>query len=455
MTKLTKIVGTIGPATESEEILTELIKAGLNVARFNTKHNEPTWHNQVIQRVKNVSEKLEVSVGVLLDLQGPEIRIDLPAGEAFDLATDEEVVITANTAATGKVIIVPEMVITGLQSGNQILLADGACELVVTDRVEGGIKAKAQYPCTIKTRKTMNTPGVVLDLPSLTNRDLTYLEGVDLTAVDYVGLSFVRSAADLEHLRQELNSRNSTAKIIAKIENQAAIDNLDEIIAASDAIMVARGDLAVETPFEELAHWQRLIIAKSREAGKPVITATQMLQSMITNPRPTRAEISDVAHAVYDGTDAVMLSEESAMGEFPVKAVMTQAKIAVFTENHRLPEPFNLTFTTESQNFGQKITQDTANNHYGAVICVDKQGTLALDIARCHPATTVHVLCESPALAAQLSLGFGLQAHEINPLPNFGSDQEIKDFVSQLLPDFDPNTQVLWISAQTLETKVI
>lgn len=454
MTKLTKIVATIGPASESETNLTELINAGLNVARFNTKHNEPSWHDQVIKRVKKVAQDLNQPIAVLLDLQGPEIRIDLPDGQPFDLAAGEEALVTTDKAATGKVILVPEMVVAGLSPGNQILLDDGACELTVVHKTAQGITVKAEYPCTIKTRKTMNTPGVVLDLPSLTERDFTYLEGVDLSNVDYVGLSFVRNAADITFLQNELDKRQSSAKICAKIENQAALDNLDEIIEASASIMVARGDLAVETPFEQLAHWQRLIIAKSRQAGKPVITATQMLHSMITKPRPSRAEISDVAHAVYDGTDAVMLSEESAMGQFPAKAVQTQAKIAAFTEAHPAAEPFTLEFTTDAQKLGQTVVADVTSNKYLAIVCSDPKGDEALQIARMHLPQPLFVLTDSSSVASQLSLAYGVIPIVVEPsvLDNEASVQQI---MSERVPATNAAKQTLWISGKTLETKVI
>lgn len=454
-TKLTKIVATVGPASENEATITELMAAGLNIARFNTKHNEPSWHDQVIKRVKKVAQEQNRPTGVLLDLQGPEIRIDVPGGQAFDLAAGEEALVTSDAQATGKVMIVPQLVVDGLQAGNQILLEDGACELTVSIRTAEGIKVKAEYPCTIKHRKTMNTPGVVLDLPSLTQRDFTYLDGVDLSNVDYVGLSFVRNQHDLGILRQELDNRKSAAKIIAKIENQAALDNIDEIIAAADTVMVARGDLAVETPYEELIHWQRLIIAKCRQVGKPVITATQMLLSMVNNPRPTRAEISDVAHAVYDGTDAVMLSEETTIGKFPVKVVQAQAKIVTFTEQHPEAEPFDLTFETASQKFGQAVTADIAANQYGSVVCWDPEGKVTLDLARCHPRHLIHVVTQSAALSNELSLAFGIQPHTLNGESALNTPEEIKSILSTIAPEIDVNKPILWISARTLETKVI
>lgn len=328
----TQLVATIGPASESQAVLAELIQVGLNIARFNTKHNLPEWHQERMLRVKKVAADLHADTKVLLDLQGPEVRIAIPAGEPFEVKKDEEIAFVSDKAATGKKVIVPADVISSLEVGHQILLADGACEFTITQKNDQGLLAKCNYDCTVKQSKTMNTPGVVLNMPSLTEKDLSYLTSLQGTEIDYVALSFVRSAADIEMLRGKLAEFHITGQIVAKIENQEAIDNLDEIIAAADAVMVARGDLGVELPFYEVPHWQKVIIQKCNAANKFVITATQMLLSMIENPRPTRAEVSDIANAVYDGTNAVMLSEETTIGKYPVKAVQTQAMIVAYHE---------------------------------------------------------------------------------------------------------------------------
>ncbi len=328
----TQIVATIGPVSESETVLAELIQAGMNIARFNTKHNLPEWHQERMLRVKKVAKDLGTDTKVLMDLQGPEVRIAIPAGTPFDVKKDEEISFLVDAGELQRVVIVPADVIESLNVGNQILLADGACEFVITGKEAGKLVCKCLYDCTVKQSKTMNTPGIVLNMPSLTEKDMTYLTSLAGTEIDYVALSFVRSAADIELLRSKLKENNITAKICAKIENQKAIDNLDEIIASADAVMVARGDLGVELPYYEVPHWQKIIIKKCNAANKFVITATQMLLSMIENPRPTRAEVSDIANAVYDGTNAVMLSEESTIGKFPVKAVQTQATIVAYHE---------------------------------------------------------------------------------------------------------------------------
>jgi pyruvate kinase len=331
MQKLTKNVATIGPATETEEMLEKLILAGMNVARFNTKHGTPDWHLERIHRVKKIAKKLGMAVAVLLDLQGPEIRINVKDGGSFELKAGETAKFVASAPAE-KEMNIPANVIEALQIGDTVSTDDGSCEYEVVAKDAQSATVKARTDVTVKHRKTMNTPGIVIDMPSLIENDLVLLRSMTDNDIDFVGLSFVRDAKDIAILREEMAKNNLHADVIAKIENQAAIDNLDEIIAASDGIMVARGDLAVEVPFEQLTYLQKLIIEKSRVAGKPVITATQMLESMTFNPRPTRAEVSDVANAIYDGTDAVMLSGETTLGKYPVECVATQAKIAAYNE---------------------------------------------------------------------------------------------------------------------------
>jgi pyruvate kinase len=419
MQKRTKIVATIGPATETETVIAELIKAGMNVARFNTKHGTPDWHLERIKRVKSVAKEMNVAVGILLDLQGPEIRINLPEQKAFEVVEGEEVLFAnealsaAELPKSDKMALIPANVIETLQEGHLILLDDGLCEFEVVGKRDGALVLKALGNFPVKHRKTMNIPGVIVDMPSLIPADLVQLDNMTDADIDFVGLSFVRDKKDIAILRSELAKRNLHADIIAKIENQAALDNLDEIVAASDAVMVARGDLAVEVPFEQLTYWQKMIIAKSRLAGKPVITATQMLKSMVDQPRPTRAEVSDVAHAVYDSTSAVMLSEETTIGKYPVKAVATQAKIASYNEQFietQLGEWIdddNLASITHSAVDMLAHSQQKINK----VICLTTSGRTAQLIARFCPALTVQAVTSSPQVYSKLSLVYGVEPH--------------------------------------------
>lgn len=413
MSRLTKIVATIGPATESEVVIEQLMKAGMNVARFNTKHGTPEWHAERMRRVRKVAQKLNLPIAILLDLQGPEIRVELPEEKEFSLASGEQTTLTDDRNHSGKIMYVPAKVIDTLNVGQTVLLDDGACEFTVTDKGNRELKLSAVGECIVKHRKSLGTPGVTIDMPSLIEADLRQLDvGKDLN-VDYVGLSYVRGKADIEILRQELLKRQLKAKIIAKIENQAALDNLDQIIKVSDAVMVARGDLAVEVPFEQLTFWQKLIISKCRQAAKPVITATQMLKSMVDNPRPTRAEVSDVANAVYDSTSAVMLSEETTIGKYPVRAVETQAKIALFNEPYVEPH------LTEAQDADDSSGITHAAMHLiqhrtkqiDGIVCLTETGRTAGLLAKFRPKQPVHALTSNEQTYRQLSLQFGVMPH--------------------------------------------
>lgn len=432
--KRTKIVATIGPATETEETIQQLIEAGMNVARFNTKHGTPEWHRERVQRVRNVAKKMGKSVAVLLDLQGPEIRINLRDGVAFQMQDGEEVKVTADTSSTDeKVIFIPENVVETLQVGSFVLLDDGRCEFEIVKKEPDHLIAKALGDFQVGHRKTMNTPGIVIDMPSLIDADRVQLDGAAETGVDFVGLSFVRNKEDIAILREELKKRGlENTGIVAKIENQAALDNLDEIIEVSDAVMVARGDLAVEVPFEQLTFWQKMIIVKCRLAGKPVITATQMLKSMVESPRPTRAEVSDVANAVYDSTDAVMLSEETTIGKFPVKAVETQAKIAAFNEEYEasyLDEWMDENDSSLVTHAAVYLLQNEENT-IDSVVCLTETGNTANLISRFRPKVTVHAITSNEQTYRKLALNYGVEPHIVE-FPN-GKVEEPNSMITLL-----------------------
>ncbi len=410
--KLTKLVSTIGPATETEEIIGKLIDAGMNVARFNTKHSSPAWHQERIRRVRKVAQEKHASIAILLDLQGPEIRINLPEEKPFDLVEGETCVFTYNESLDAvKKVIIPQNVVESLQIGNMILLDDGACELEVTGKNSDHLVLTSLTACTVKHRKTMNVPGVTIDMPSLVPADYEQLDGaVGTDLIDYVGLSFVRDAADIKFLRAELDKRGLHSQIISKIETQAALDNLEEIVAASDGVMVARGDLGVEMPYEELVFWQKRIIDLCRSQAKPVITATQMLKSMTELPRPTRAEVSDVAHAIYDGTDAIMLSEETTIGKYPVRAVQTQATIAAYNEPYA-NDNLTIKVTSDPQeaviNAAIELTE-TSGLEVDHLVCLTTTGRSALLAASLHPSRPVLAITSDERVYYSLSLAYGV-----------------------------------------------
>lgn len=329
----TRIVATVGPACDSADTLRALIGAGTDIFRFNMKHATRDWHDERIARVREIALNAKKKIGILIDLQGPEIRLETVERRDVSFKAGEMVTFRLVPKDNRDIGIPTKELFSTVKPGTLILIDDGAVELTVNSEVGSDwFSAKISTDYTIRHRKSINLPGVDIDLPSLIDDDLTKLDMQNIAMVDFVALSFTRTKKDVEILRGELQKRNISAWITAKIENQMALDNLDEIIEAADSVMVARGDLGVETPIEKLAFNQKLIIKKCREKNKPVITATQMLHSMVENPRPTRAEACDVSNAVYDGTDATMLSEETAGGKYPVETVKMMESIVSFTE---------------------------------------------------------------------------------------------------------------------------
>lgn len=333
----TKIVGTIGPASQSEEMLTKLVNAGLNVTRINFSHGGYEENGEKIETIKAVREKLNKPVALLLDTKGPEIRtgvletgnekVTINEGQEFTFVNDDIIGNNERTSISYKELY------KDVKVGSTLLVDDGAIEFEIT-KIDGkDIVCKALNTGRLGSRKTMNVPGVKLELPALTQKDVDDItEGIK-RGFDYIAASFVRKEADVKALRELLDSNGGErVKIISKIENQEGIDNFEDILAASDGIMVARGDMGVEIPMEQVPIVQKHFIKRCNEVGKPVITATQMLESMTQNPRPTRAEVSDVANAVYDITGAIMLSGECAMGKYPVECVEAMNKISTAIE---------------------------------------------------------------------------------------------------------------------------
>ncbi|MFH2022121.1 MAG: pyruvate kinase [Patescibacteria group bacterium] len=442
MTKATKIVATIGPATESIEIIRLLIENGMNVARFNTKHSEPAWHLERIKRVHQVAKEMNQPIAILLDLQGPEIRINLAEGKSFPVVKDEIIKFCSDqNNLQPKQPQIPQAVIDALSVDDSILIDDGLGEFIIKSKEGNCLNARALSSFEVKHRKTLNTPGVTINLPTLIDQDKKYLDIITNELVDYIGLSFVRTAKDIEILRAELKKRNLTQDIVAKIENQSAIDHLEEIIIASDAVMVARGDLAVEISFQKLTYWQKTIIYQCRQHAKPVITATQMLMSMVDHPRPTRAEVSDVANAIYDGTDAVMLSEETTIGKYPVEAVATQATIAEFNEQHapcqQVHPVFSGTTSYMTQASADLVEDSIINNDQtkiDKIVCLTETGQTAKMMARFRPKVPIIALTSNPQTYRKMSLLYDVTGMIIN-LPDsdkLESSQKLLDQFAQL-----------------------
>lgn len=335
--KKTKIVCTIGPKSESKEMLTKLLKAGMNVMRLNFSHGSHEEHAARIAALREVKEETGLKAAILLDTKGPEIRtIKLENGEDVKLVAGQTFTITTDKTVIGNNTIVAvtyDDFAKDLSVGNTVLIDDGLIELTVKEIEGNEVRCVVENNGMLGENKGVNLPNVKVNLPALAKKDIADLKFGCEQGIDFVAASFIRKGDDVREVRRVLTENGgSNIKIISKIENKEGLDNFDEILELSDGIMVARGDLGVEIPVEEVPFAQKMMIEKCNEAGKPVITATQMLDSMINNPRPTRAEANDVANAILDGTDAVMLSGESAKGKYPVEAVKVMTRIAEKTD---------------------------------------------------------------------------------------------------------------------------
>ena len=335
-TKRTKIVATIGPASNNKEVMTRLIEVGANVLRLNFSHGSHADHEKNINIIREISQNKGYHVGILQDLQGPKIRIGLMKDGGVPIEDGQELIITTEEVEGNaeRVSTVYKEIVNDVKAGDTILIDDGNIELE-TLAVEGNaVKTKVVHGGVLKSRKGINLPDTEVSAPSLTEKDLADLKFGLSQDVDWIALSFVRKPDDIRAIKKIIKEAGSDAKVVAKIEKPEALRNIDEIIEETDALMVARGDLGVEIPMHEVPIWQKKLVIKCNKAAKPVIIATQMMESMIENPRPTRAETNDVANAVMDGADALMLSAESAAGKFPVKAVqkMSETIKAVETE---------------------------------------------------------------------------------------------------------------------------
>lgn len=411
----TKIICTIGPASESEERLRELMLAGMNVARFNFSHGSHEEHKAKFDRVIKVSSELKLPVATLLDTKGPEIRLkdieggktELVSGQKFILTTEE---ILGNNE---KVTITYKGLKDDINVGTTILIDDGLIEMVVDEINETDIICSVVNGGPISNHKGVNIPGAALSMPYISDVDRSdIMFGCDMD-FDFLAASFVRCKEDILEVRKIIEEHGSHTKIIAKIENMQGIRNLDEILEAADGIMVARGDMGVEIPMEEVPIVQKQMIKKAEALGKHVITATQMLESMIKNPRPTRAEATDIANAIYDGTTAIMLSGESAAGLYPVEAVKTMAKIAERTEqdidyNSRLRRRKDIDNIDTTTAISHATCTTAMDLKAAAIVTVTISGFTAGMIARYKPSCPIIACSVSPRTCRQLNLAWGV-----------------------------------------------
>lgn len=422
-TRKTKIVCSVGPACDSDDTVRAMILAGMNVARFNFSHGTHDWHAQAMDRVRRISAQLGIPVAILLDTKGPEIRTGLTDGEDILLAPGDPVTVTADgapcrNARDGRPCRIslswaqaPEK----LRPGHRILIADGLVELTVKDVRDGRIDCIAANGGRFGSRKNVNLIGIHAGLPILSERDREDLAFGVAQDIDFVAASFVSFPEEVVRVKECLRTLGSRARVIAKIENEEGLNNIDAIVKEADGIMVARGDLGVQLPTERIPLAQKAIIRSCRQAGKPVITATQMLDSMIVNPRPTRAELTDVANAIFDGTDALMLSGETAGGKYPVEAVRTMALIARTTEDS--PEYIEHmrardTAYTPGPDLGRTVAHSayklSKNIGARAIIAPTLHGNTARIIGSFRPEQIVIAVTPDTAVQRQLTLQWGV-----------------------------------------------
>ncbi|MDE7063373.1 MAG: pyruvate kinase [Lachnospiraceae bacterium] len=413
----TKIVCTLGPATDSEEVLEALIREGMDVARMNFSHGTYADHERRLQDVRRISDKYRRPVAVLLDTKGPEIRTKNFVGGRVELVAGQEFVLTTGDmeGTAEKTAITYENLYQDVNIGSRILIDDGLIEMKVTDIRDKDIYCKVINGGFVSNHKGINVPAVRLSMPYVSDKDREDLLFGISHDVDFVAASFVREAADVRQIRAFLDANGgNNINIIAKIENREGVDNIDEIIDACDGIMVARGDMGVEIPGEEVPAIQKMIIRKVYRAGKQVITATQMLESMMKNPRPTRAETTDVANAIYDGTSAIMLSGETAAGAYPVEAVKTMVRIAVCTEadiDYR--KRFHNYERDASPNITDAISHATCTTAHDlnakAIVTVTKSGGTARMISRYRPDCSIIGCTTEPKVSRQLNMSWGVR----------------------------------------------
>ncbi|MBR1730398.1 MAG: pyruvate kinase [Selenomonadaceae bacterium] len=415
MLKKTKIICTQGPATDAEGIVEKLIENGMNCARFNFSHGDHEGHLKRINRVREAAKKSKTVISLILDTKGPEMRlgefkdgtVDLVAGNKFILTQSDEPGDATHVGVSHKLLY------TEVKPGDKLLLSDGLVEILVKEIQGQDIVTEILNSGKMSTRKRVAAPGVELGLPAISEQDeKDLIFGIE-NDMDFVAASFIQRASDVEQIRNLIAKHGGHMEIIPKIENLAGVQNIDEIIAAADGIMVARGDLGVEIPAEDVPIIQKQIIKKCNAAGKPVIVATQMLESMTTNPRPTRAEVSDVGNAILDGADAIMLSGETASGKYPVEAAATMNRIA-----HRMEESLQYKEIFLTKGLGHKYSQTDAIAHAtvqlayelnaAAIITPTKSGYTTKVVSKYRPKADIVAFCPNYMVARHLNLRWGV-----------------------------------------------
>ena len=418
--KRTKIVATVGPACDSFDKLVELVKAGVNVFRLNFSHGTHDDKKKVIEHIKKINKTLPVNIAILADLQGPKLRVgDLAEGQ-IELIEGEEIIFTTENiiGSKSKIYVSYPHLAEDVQIGERIFLDDGKMEVAVKEKLNATeIKVSVTVGGILLPKKGVNLPDSVLTMPSLTEKDLADLDFIITEQLDWLALSFVRKAVDIIDLKKRIKEKNSKIKVIAKIEMPEALKNIRDIILESDGIMVARGDLGVEMPVEQVPIIQKELIRKSMHRAKPVIVATQMMESMMDRTKPNRSEVTDVANAVLEGADAVMLSGETAMGDYPTLVVETMSKIILEVEKTvydynrddiLAPQPHSPSFLSDAICYSAcKLAQDT---NAKALVGMTQSGYTAFMLSSYRPKAPLYIFSKERTLISQLSLSWGVRA---------------------------------------------
>ncbi|MBT0812607.1 pyruvate kinase [Litoribacter ruber] len=445
----TKILATVGPACNNEEALTKLVHAGASVFRLNFSHGNHQGHSEVIKLIRQINKKLNLNIGILQDLQGPKIRVGEVENNGVEIVPGDPITITTEpvVGTSSLVSTVYQNLPNDVQEGDRILIDDGNLELVVLSTDGKSVKCTVVHGGLLKSKKGINLPSTKVSAPSLTEKDLVDLEFGLANEVDWIALSFVRSSEDIVDLRQRIEKAGKACKIVAKIEKPEALEDIDAIIEASDAIMVARGDLGVEVPMQMVPLWQKKMVEKCKLACKPVIIATQMMESMIVNPRPTRAESNDVANAVLDGADAVMLSAETASGNYPVEAVKAMSSIIDYIEQnaeiyhnlYKIPEDDE---TFLSNNLLLMASRLSRNVKAKALVGITVSGFTAFRLASHRPLANIFIFTSNKSLITQLSLVWGVRAYYYEKQTS--TDGTFQDIQNQLKNDgFVKNGEII------------
>ncbi|RME19591.1 MAG: pyruvate kinase [Bacteroidetes bacterium] len=457
----TKIIATMGPSTQSKDVLRQMILEGLDICRINFSHGDYSVIKETIRNIRELNKELGTFVGILGDLQGPKLRIGIIKNGSITLEKDHEIIITTKECEgdENKIYINYPQFPKDVKKGEKVLLDDGKIQLQVIDTDEKeSVKCKVIAGGVLSSKKGVNLPNTKISLPSLTIKDLRDLDFALENDFDWIGLSFVRTVTDIVELKEIIRNKNKTARVVAKIEKPEALKEIDQIIQVTDAVMVARGDLGVELPMEQVPLIQKKIVERCIKASKPVIIATQMMESMIENYSPTRAEVNDVANAVMDGADAVMLSAETSVGKHPVKVIEIMRKIITQVEEldaiyyrHHVPKLKTTTYITDSICYTACVLAKEAD--VKAIITMTNSGYSAFKLASHRPKANIFVFTDNLSLLTTLSLVWGVRGYYYDKYES--TDQTISDLKEFLKNNHfvKPDDLVINIASMPLKEK--